>query len=108
LSFYYSERFVLVHVDQNRGADIDPMMLVAFRALFACLRHRGRVHSTCIRASQFQNVVAVTVAGHYQYRHPFFLISWGEQTIDSAVASVLTRLCRYSPFCWHTSYCVTK
>jgi drug/metabolite transporter (DMT)-like permease len=70
--------------------DIDPMMLVAFRALFGLafgivvmfIQHVSGPRS-------FRTWWPLLLLGITNIAIPFFLISWGEQTIDSAVASVL-------------------
>ena len=70
--------------------EIDPIMLVAFRALFGLafgvvvmfIQHVSRPRS-------FRTWVPLLLLGITNIAVPFFLISWGERTIDSAVASVL-------------------
>jgi drug/metabolite transporter (DMT)-like permease len=70
--------------------DIDPSMVVAFRVLFGLafgvvvifMRHAAWPRS-------FRTWFPLLVLGITNIAIPFFLISWGEQTIDSAVASVL-------------------
>jgi drug/metabolite transporter (DMT)-like permease len=70
--------------------DIDPLLLVAFRVLFGLafgvavmfMQHVARPRS-------FRTWWPLLLLGLTNIAIPFFLISWGEQTIDSAVASVL-------------------
>ncbi len=70
--------------------DIDPLLLVAFRTLFGLafgvvviLTRRGSWPRT------FRAWSPLLLLGLTNIAIPFFLISWGEQSIDSAVASVL-------------------
>jgi drug/metabolite transporter (DMT)-like permease len=70
--------------------EVGPITLVAFRALFGLL--------FCLVVAVIQRVewprnlrswLPLLVLGLTNIAIPFFLISWGEQSIDSAVASVL-------------------
>ena len=70
--------------------EVGPITLVAFRALFGLL--------FCVVVIFFQHVqwprtfkvwFPLLVVGLTNIAIPFFLISWGEQSIDSAVASIL-------------------
>ena len=70
--------------------EVGPLTLVAFRSLFGLL--------FCLVVVFFQRVqwprsfrawLPLLVLGLTNIAIPFFLISWGEQSIDSAVASVL-------------------
>jgi drug/metabolite transporter (DMT)-like permease len=70
--------------------EIGPSMLVAFRALFGLLFgvlviFVGRVQWP----RNFKSWFPLLLLGITNVAIPFFLISWGEQSIDSAVASVL-------------------
>jgi drug/metabolite transporter (DMT)-like permease len=70
--------------------EIGPHMLVAFRALFGLLF--GVVVIWVQRAQwprSFKAWLPLLILGLTNVAIPFFLISWGEQSIDSAVASVL-------------------
>jgi drug/metabolite transporter (DMT)-like permease len=70
--------------------EINPSMLVAFRALFGLLF--GVVVILIQRAQwprSFKAWFPLLLLGVTNIAIPFFLISWGEQYIDSAVASVL-------------------
>ncbi|HET9911052.1 MAG TPA: DMT family transporter [Anaerolineales bacterium] len=70
--------------------EIGPITLVAFRALFGLLF--GLAVILIQRVSwprSFRSWVPLILLGFTNIAIPFFLISWGEQFIDSAVASVL-------------------
>ena len=70
--------------------DIDPITLVAFRTLFGLLF--GVVVIFFQRVSWprgFRSWFPLLLLGLTNIAIPFFLISWGEQSIDSAVASIL-------------------
>jgi drug/metabolite transporter (DMT)-like permease len=70
--------------------EISPTMLVAFRALFGLLF--GLVVILIQRAHwprSFKSWFPLLLLGITNIAIPFFLISWGEKYIDSAVASVL-------------------
>jgi drug/metabolite transporter (DMT)-like permease len=70
--------------------EISPTMLVAFRALFGLL---FCVVVIVIQRAQwprtFKSWFPLLLLGVTNIAIPFFLISWGEQYIDSAVASIL-------------------
>ena len=70
--------------------EVGPITLVAFRALFGLafgivviLIQRVKLPRT------FKEWLPLLVVGLTNVAIPFFLISWGEQSIDSAVASIL-------------------
>ena len=70
--------------------EVGPITLVAFRALF------GLIFGIVVIAIQrvelprtFKAWLPLLVVGLTNIAIPFFLISWGEQVIDSAVASIL-------------------
>jgi drug/metabolite transporter (DMT)-like permease len=70
--------------------EIGPITLVAFRVLFGLLFGVvvilvQRVHLP----RRFKEWFPLLVLGMTNIAIPFFLISWGEQSIDSAVASIL-------------------
>lgn len=70
--------------------EIGPMMLVAYRALFGLLF--GIVVILIQRVQwprSFRVWFPLLLLGLTNVAIPFFLISWGEKTIDSAVASIL-------------------
>src|SRR5512143_1806194 len=70
--------------------EVGPITLVAFRALFGLLF--GVVVITIQRVSwprTWKEWMPLLVVGLTNVAIPFFLISWGEQVIDSAVASIL-------------------
>src|SRR5512139_3335911 len=70
--------------------EVGPITLVAFRALFGLLF--GVVVILIQRVQMprtFKEWLPLLVVGLTNVAIPFFLISWGEQHIDSAVASIL-------------------
>lgn len=70
--------------------EVDPITLVAFRVLFGFLF--GAVVILVQRVQLPRTLKAWTpllIVGLTNIAIPFFLISWGEQSIDSAVASIL-------------------
>jgi drug/metabolite transporter (DMT)-like permease len=70
--------------------EIDPFTLVGWRLLFGAL---GMLVVLFVRRPEFPRGrsawLAMGVMGIINTALPFTLISWGEQTIDSAVASIL-------------------
>src|SRR5215217_6950488 len=71
-------------------AEVGPMTLVAFRVLFGLLF--GIVVILIQRVSlsrSFKEWGPLLLLGITNVAIPFFLISWGEQSIDSAVAAIL-------------------
>jgi len=70
--------------------EIGPMMLVAFRALFGLLFCIAVISIQRVQLPRnFRSWFPLLVLGLTNVAIPFFLISWGEQSIDSAVASIL-------------------
>src|SRR5688572_13514141 len=70
--------------------EIGPMMLVAFRALFGLLFGLAVIFIQRVQWPRtFKAWFPLLLLGLTNIAIPFFLISWGEQSIDSAVASVL-------------------
>ena len=70
--------------------EIGPMMLVAFRALFGLLFGLAVIFIQRVQWPRtFKSWFPLLLLGLTNIAVPFFLISWGEQSIDSAVASVL-------------------
>jgi len=70
--------------------EVGPITLVAFRVLFGLLF--GAVVILVQRIAlprTFRDWLPLLVIGITNIAIPFFLISWGEQSIDSAVASIL-------------------
>ena len=70
--------------------EVDPITLVAFRVLFGLLF--GMVVIFIQRTklpTTFREWFPVLLLGIVNVAIPFFLISWGEQAIDSAVAAIL-------------------
>jgi drug/metabolite transporter (DMT)-like permease len=70
--------------------EIGPMMLVAFRATFGLLFGVGVILIGRVQWPRgFKVWTPLLLLGLTNVAIPFFLISWGEQSIDSGVASVL-------------------
>ena len=70
--------------------EIGPITLVAFRALFGLLFGVGVMALQGVRwPSSRKTWVPLLILGITNIAVPFFLISWGEQTIDSGVAAIL-------------------
>lgn len=87
LGIIWSSSFLWIKIGVQ---DIGPMALVAFRMLFGAL--------TAVIIASFQGVQwprdaktwgIFAILGPTSLAIPIFFISWGEQTIDSAVASIL-------------------
>ncbi len=71
-------------------AEIGPLTLVAYRVLFGLIT--GVIIAVALRAPfprDWKTWRIVSLLGVINVAIPFFLITWGEQTIDSAVASIL-------------------
>jgi drug/metabolite transporter (DMT)-like permease len=71
-------------------AEVGPLTLVAFRVLFGLLA--GLAISVILRIPlprDWKTWRIFIVLGIINVAIPFFLITWGEQSIDSAVASIL-------------------
>ena len=70
--------------------EIGPITLVAFRVLFGLLFGLGVIFLRGVPwPRNFRTWFPLLLLGLTNIAIPFFLISWGEQSIDSAVASVL-------------------
>jgi drug/metabolite transporter (DMT)-like permease len=70
--------------------EISPIMLVAFRVLFGLLFGVVVIYIQRIAWPRtLKEWTPLVVLGIANIAIPFFLISWGEQSIDSAVASIL-------------------
>ena len=70
--------------------EVGPVTLVAFRSLFGLLFCLAVVLVQRVQwPRSFRAWLPLLILGLTNIAIPFFLISWGEQSIDSAVASVL-------------------
>jgi drug/metabolite transporter (DMT)-like permease len=70
--------------------EIGPITLVAFRVLFGLLFGIVVIYIQRLHWPRtFKEWTPLFVLGVFNIAIPFFLISWGEQSIDSAVASIL-------------------
>jgi drug/metabolite transporter (DMT)-like permease len=70
--------------------EVGPITLVAFRALFGLLFGIVVILVQRVQLPRtFKEWLPLLVVGLTNVAIPFFLISWGEQHIDSAVASIL-------------------
>jgi len=70
--------------------DVSPFTLVGFRVVFGALT--GILATAFLRTSwprDRANLITYAILGITNVAIPFVLISWGEKTIDSAVASIL-------------------
>jgi drug/metabolite transporter (DMT)-like permease len=70
--------------------EVGPITLVAFRALFGLLFSIAVVFIQRVQLPRsFKEWSPLLLLGITNVAIPFFLISWGEQSIDSAVAAIL-------------------
>ena len=70
--------------------EVGPMTLVAYRVLFGLLFGAGAITIQRIPwRRNFKEWLPLIVLGISNIAAPFFLISWGEKSIDSAVAAIL-------------------
>jgi drug/metabolite transporter (DMT)-like permease len=70
--------------------EIGPITLVAFRTLFGLIFGIGMIFLQGVRLPRGpKNWFPLLLLGITNVAVPFFLISWGEQSIDSGVASIL-------------------
>ena len=70
--------------------EIDPIMLVAFRASFGLLLGIAVILLRKVELPRdWRSWMPLLLIGITNVSIPFFLISWGEQSIDSAVAAIL-------------------
>lgn len=71
-------------------AEIGPLTLVAFRVLFGLLTGLAVAAVLRIPMPRDRRTWQIfAVLGVFNVAIPFFLITWGEQSIDSAIASIL-------------------
>ncbi len=70
--------------------EVDPVTLVAFRVLFGLLFGAGVlvIHRIGI-PKNFSTWIPLLILGITNLAIPFFLIAWGERSIDSSVAAIL-------------------
>jgi drug/metabolite transporter (DMT)-like permease len=74
--------------------EIGPVTLVAFRALFGLLFGIVVMGIQGVRLPRsLKSWFPLLVLGVTNVAVPFFLISWGEQSIDSGVAAILDATC---------------
>ncbi len=70
--------------------EVGPLTLVAFRALFGLLFGIAVILIQRVKLSRtFKSWFPLLLLGLTNVAIPFFLISWGERSIDSAIASIL-------------------
>lgn len=70
--------------------EVDPITLVAFRVLFGLLFSLAVIFMQRAQLPRtFKDWFPLLLLGVSNVAIPFFLISWGEQSIDSAVAAIL-------------------
>lgn len=70
--------------------EIDPALLVAFRVLFGFLFGIAIIIIKRTKLpSKFKDWVPLLILGITNFAIPFYMISWGERTVDSSVAAIL-------------------
>jgi drug/metabolite transporter (DMT)-like permease len=87
LGVIWSSSFLWIKIGVQ---EVGPMSLVAFRMLFGALTAAGIAVYYRIALPRDWNTWGIfAILGPASLAIPIFFISWGEQTIDSAVASIL-------------------
>lgn len=87
LGIIWSSSFLWIKIGVQ---EVGPMALVAFRMLFGALTAVVAVFYQKLEwPRDRQTWIVYAILGPTSLAIPIFLISWGEQTIDSAVASIL-------------------
>jgi drug/metabolite transporter (DMT)-like permease len=87
LGLIWSSSFLWIKIGVN---EIGPTSLVAFRVLFGALTAGAvALYLKSEWPTDLKTLAYFAIIGPTSLAIPIFLISWGEQTIDSAVASVL-------------------
>ena len=87
LGLIWSSSFLWIKIGVQ---DIGPMALVAFRMLFGALTAAAiAIYQGIPFTRDPKDWGIFAIFGPASLAIPIFLISWGEQTIDSAVASIL-------------------
>ena len=87
LGLIWSSSFLWIKIAVQ---EIGPMTLVAFRVLFGLLAAGAAVFIQRVPwPADRKTWTAFIIIGITSVAIPFFLISWGEQKIDSAVAAIL-------------------
>ncbi len=87
LGIIWSSSFLWIKIGVQ---EIGPMSLVAFRILFGALTAIAILYVQKVKLPREWKTWGIfAVLGPTSLAIPIFFISWGEQTIDSAVASVL-------------------
>ena len=87
LGLIWSSSFLWIKIGVQ---EIGPMALVAFRMLFGALTAAGiAIYQKVDWPRDWKTWGIYAILGPTSLAIPIFFISWGEQTIDSAVASIL-------------------
>lgn len=87
LGLIWSSSFLWIEIGLR---EIGPITLVAFRAFFGLLFGLAVIFIQRIPMPRtMKEWLPLTVLGLTNIAFPFFLISWGQKTIDSGVASIL-------------------
>ena len=87
LGIIWSSSFLWIKIGVQ---EIGPMALVAFRMLFGVITAGGiAIYQKVEWPRDWKTWGIYTILGLTSLAIPIFFISWGEQTIDSAVASIL-------------------
>ncbi len=87
LGLIWSSSFLWIKIAVH---EIGPITLVAFRVLFGLLFSISVILIQRVQVPRtFKSWLPFLILGITNVAVPFFLISWGEQAIDSAVAAIL-------------------
>ena len=87
LGLIWSSSFLWIKIGVQ---EIGPMALVAFRMLFGAITAGGiAIYQKVQWPRDWKTWSIYAILGPTSLAIPIFFISWGEQTIDSAVASIL-------------------
>ncbi len=87
LGLIWSSSFLWIKIGVQ---ELGPMALVAFRMLFGALTAAAyAVYQKTQWPTDRKTLLSFAILGPTSLAIPIFFISWGEQTIDSAVASIL-------------------
>lgn len=87
LGVIWSSSFMWIKIALN---EVDPNTLVAFRVLFGLIFCSAVIFLQKIKLPKdFKDWLPLLILGVTNLVIPFYLIAWGEKTIDSSVASIL-------------------
>jgi drug/metabolite transporter (DMT)-like permease len=87
LGLIWSSSFMWIKIALT---EVDPVTLVAFRVLFGLLFGIAIIVLQKIKVpNKFSEWLPLIILGFTNLALPFFLISWGEKSVDSSVAAIL-------------------